>query len=171
VTRRVSSATATLREAPMYELSRERVGNAQRTVVLELLSSALEQGYLDLYEYEVRLTRVTESKVVGDLYAQVADLPEQFRWDPQQPLPKSRQEKRQESADTMGLVSLVLGAASIPTSMCFIGGILAVPGVFLSIHALKHGSDRTKARIGLVLSLVGLVMSLALVAAFILSPE
>ncbi|MFC6023320.1 DUF1707 and DUF4190 domain-containing protein [Plantactinospora solaniradicis] len=60
----------------------ERVGTAQRNTVLELLSQALEQGYLDLSEYEERMTSVHTARTVGDLVRPLVDLPSQFRWDP-----------------------------------------------------------------------------------------
>ncbi|WP_225947005.1 DUF1707 and DUF4190 domain-containing protein [Plantactinospora soyae] len=60
----------------------ERVGTAQRNTVLELLSRALEEGYLDLSEYEERMTSVHTARTVGDLVRPLVDLPSQFRWDP-----------------------------------------------------------------------------------------
>jgi hypothetical protein len=64
----------------------ERVGTAQRNTVLELLSRALEEGYLDLSEYEERMTSVHTARTVGDLVRPLVDLPSQFRWDPRGPL-------------------------------------------------------------------------------------
>jgi hypothetical protein len=150
----------------------ERVGNAQRAAVLELLSRAVEEGYLDLDEYEARVTRVTEGKTIAALHAQVADLPPQFRWDPSQPLPKSRQERERDSASSMAVVSLALGAAAIPASLCFgAGGIVGIAAVFFARRGLRHEAGRSKALAGLVLGIVGIALSIGVVLLFLLSPE
>jgi len=154
----------------------ERVGNAQRTTVLELLGRALEEGYLDLDEYEARLTRVTEGKTVAALHAQVADLPPQFHWDPFQPPSKARQEQKQDqdkdSASAMALASIVLGAASIPRSVCFgAGGLAGIAAVFFARKGLRHDSGRTKAIVGLALGILGIVLSIGIVLILLFSPE
>jgi hypothetical protein len=150
----------------------ERVGNAQRTTVLDLLSSAVEHGYLDLDEYEARVARVTEGKTISALYEQVADLPAQFRWDPYQPLPKGRQERERESANAMAVASLALGAAAIPTSLCFgAGGIAGIAAVFFALRGLRHDAGRGKAIAGMVLGIVGIALSIGIVLLFLLSPE
>ncbi len=142
----------------------ERVGTAQRTTVLELLSKAVGEGYLDLDEYEGRVVRVTESKTVAALFAVVSDLPPQFRWDPVQPVPKSRQDRRRESADTYALASLALGATSIPLSLCFgAGGIAGVIAIVFAWMGMHEEANRSKAVTGLVLSIVGIAMSIAVV--------
>jgi hypothetical protein len=153
-------------------MGEERVGNAQRGAVLDLLGRALEEGYLDLDEYEARLQRVTEGKTVAALHAQVADLPPQFRWDHNGSIPKSRQERAKESANAMAVASIALGVAAIPTSLCFGAG--AIPGIaalFFARRALRQEDGRGKAITGLVLGIVGTALSIGIVLLFLLSPE
>jgi hypothetical protein len=138
----------------------ERVGTAQRTIVLELLSRAVGEGYLDLDEYEVRAARVTEGKTVSALYTAVADLPPQFRWDPNQSVPKTGRDKARESAHTMAVVSIALGAASIPLSMCLgAGGIAGIIAIVLGRLGMRDDENRSKALIGLILGLLGTISS------------
>lgn len=69
-----------------FPATQERVGTVERGTVLDLLSRALQEGYLELGEYDTRITAVHSARTVGDLMGQVADLPPAFRWPPQ-PLP------------------------------------------------------------------------------------
>ena len=120
--------------------------------VLDLLGRAAAEGYLDLDEYEGRVAAVTVSRTVSDLYAAVGDLPPQFRWDPAQAMPKSRQERDRESAGSMALMSLILGAVSIPTSLCIgTGGLLGLLAVVLARKGMLDDESRQKAVIGMVL--------------------
>jgi hypothetical protein len=153
-----------------YPSGDERVGTAQRTTVIELLSRAVGEGYLDLDEYEARVARVTEGKTVATLYTVVADLPPQFRWDPVQPMPKSRQEKERESAQSMAVASLALGAAAIPISMCFgTGGLIGLVAVFLGRRGLRDDDSRAKAITGMVLGAVSVAISLGIVLLVLMS--
>jgi hypothetical protein len=155
----------------MDGLEHQRVGTAQRTTVLDLLSRALEEGYLDLEEYEGRLVRVTESKSVADLYSQVADLPPQFRWDPRMPLPPDRRDQQRESADSAALVGLILGVVSIPTSLCFgAGAIVGAAGVIFARRGMRLGGSQPKAVTGLILGVIGIALSIAFVVALLLTP-
>src|SRR5687767_12719619 len=111
----------------------ERVGNAQRTHVLDLLSNALQEGYLDLPEFEQRMSIVTAAKSADELMSQLADLPLQFRWDPRTlpsppvrvlPLPPAPTKAPGPDTRTTAIASLVLAIASIPLSVCFgMGGL------------------------------------------------
>jgi hypothetical protein len=156
----------------MGGIHQERVGNAQRAVVLDLLSRALEEGYLDLAEYEVRMAGVTEAKSVPTLFGLVADLPPQFRWDPHQPLPKSRQERERETADSASLVALILGAVSIPAAVCIGAGFfVGIAALYFGRRGLRAGGSQPKAVAGLVLGVVGMALSLIFVAIVIFAPE
>lgn len=154
---------------PPHVSGRERVGTAQRTVVLESLSRAVGEGYLDLDEYEVRVARVTESKTVAQLYATVADLPPQFRWDPNR-APRNPEARARETVRSMAVAALALGATSIPLSLCFgAGGIAGVIGLVFARIGMADEESRSKAVIGLVLSIVGIALSLAVVVGTLLT--
>jgi hypothetical protein len=147
----------------------ERVGNQQRTQVLDLLSAALEQGYLTLDEYEVRMAAVSAAKMISVLHSQVADLPAQFRWDPraatQQPnAAAGGRPHTDDNVRTFAITSLVLGIVSIPLSLCFIGWLFGIAAIFLSIPGSKGASGWSKALVGRVLGVIGIVLSLGFIA-------
>lgn len=176
-----------------FPATQQRVGNAERGAVLDLLARALGEGYLELGEYDNRITAVHDARTVGDLMGQVADLPPAFRWPPQpppmmvapvpgpvagpvavpcpgpggafapQPAPVNG------AVHGMAIASAVLGAISLVSAFC--SGIGAVPGVaavLLAVRPLRAG-DNT-ARVGMVLGLVGVVLSIAVFAlSFVLS--
>lgn len=153
---------------PPHVSGHERVGTAQRTIVLELLSKAVGEGYLDLDEYEARVVRVTEGRTVAALLVVVADLPAHLRWDPAQSMPRSRHDRQRESAATYALAGLALGAASLPLSLCFgAGGIAGVIAVVFARMGMQHEESRSKAVTGLVLGIVGIAVSIAVVFATI----
>lgn len=52
-----------------------RVGNPERTALTEILRSAVDQGYIDLDEYEKRVDVLLAAKTVGDAEAVLVDLP------------------------------------------------------------------------------------------------
>ncbi|MEV4705921.1 DUF1707 domain-containing protein [Actinoplanes sp. NPDC049316] len=52
-----------------------RAGDAERQAVAERLKTALDEGRLDLHEYDERLQRAYAAKTYGDLDALTADLP------------------------------------------------------------------------------------------------
>ncbi|MGC9670641.1 DUF1707 domain-containing protein [Planosporangium sp. 12N6] len=159
----------------------ERVGNQQRTQVLELLGAALEQGYITLEEYEQRMATVSAAQTMSVLYNQVADLPAQFRWDPrpaaqqsggwspvQQPVAgPAVQPLTEEKARTFALTALVFGAASIPLSVCFVGWLLGIAAIIFSVPGAKGTGSWTKAFVGRVLGILGIVIELGLVAILI----
>lgn len=153
------------------ELGHERIGNAQRATVHDLLSRAVAEGYLDFDEYDARVARVAEGKTISTLYAQVADLPPQFHWDPFQPVPKGRQDQERSSYDALAIASLALGVAAIPTSLCFgAGGIAGVAALFFARRGLRSDTGRTKALIGLVLGILGIALSIGFVLFYLLAP-
>lgn len=142
----------------------ERVGNQQRTQVLDLLSSALEQGYLTLQEYEERMAVATDAKMVSDLQRQTADLPSQFRWDPrakpqQTGAARPNRPATDDNVRTFAITSLVLGIVSIPLSLCLVGGLFGITAIFFSIPASKGASGWSKALVGRALGIIGTVLS------------
>ena len=52
-----------------------RAGDGDREAVAAQLKTALDQGRLDLHEYDERLQRTYSAKTFGDLQGLVADLP------------------------------------------------------------------------------------------------
>src|SRR6185436_5525629 len=104
----------------MYD---ERVGDAQRTAALDLLTQAVEEGFLDLPEYEQRMVIVTSARVSSELVSQLGDLPARFRWDPRRALPLPRpgpaMPMSRATRQMLSTMALVLGSLSIPAAICY----------------------------------------------------
>ena len=62
-----------------------RIGNAERDKVVEQLTAALNEGRLELVEYDERVRQVYAAKTAGELVPITADLPA-----PAPPAPKRR---------------------------------------------------------------------------------
>ncbi|WP_434740302.1 DUF1707 domain-containing protein [Micromonospora sp. SH-82] len=143
----------------------ERVGTAQRTQVLDLLSQALEQGYIDLADYERRMAAVHSATVVGDLTGQVADLPRQFHWHPQQtsaatPNPQVTVDPEQRTR-TMTIAAVALGGFSVVASLCAgVGALFGVAAILLGRPGLKSARNHNLALTGMILGAVGIVFSI-----------
>jgi hypothetical protein len=156
----------------------ERVGDAQRAAVLDLVDRAYVEGFLDSREHETRRDGVTGSTTVAELRAQVADLPPQFHWHPARPVPANRVPANgvPPSNRGMAVMSVVLGVVSVPMFLC-VGTGAAVGGlaVFAGIRALRGGAAPTAARrtaiAGIVLGAVGVVLGLGLLALLIFSSD
>ncbi|MET8151626.1 DUF1707 domain-containing protein [Actinoplanes sp. NPDC049668] len=69
-----------------------RAGDGERQAVADQLKVALDEGRLDLHEYDERLQRAYAAKTYGDLDGLVADLPGVI------PAQRSRLEPRQQPA-------------------------------------------------------------------------
>ncbi|WP_335986005.1 DUF1707 SHOCT-like domain-containing protein [Glycomyces sp. MUSA5-2] len=52
-----------------------RIGNPERGALTEILRAAVDQGYIDLDEYEKRVDVLLAAQTVGDAEAVLADLP------------------------------------------------------------------------------------------------
>jgi len=52
-----------------------RIGNAERDALADLLRTSVDQGYLELDEYEKRVDVVMAAKTVGDALPVLVDLP------------------------------------------------------------------------------------------------
>jgi hypothetical protein len=138
----------------------ERVGNAQRTHVIDLLNKAVVEGYLDLHEYEQRMITASSAATQGELVAQLWDLPAEYRWDPAQ---ATRHPARQH-ADTLALLSLILGSTSLPLSLCFgVGGLPGAAALVLSILGMRSSRHYGMAIGGFVTGLLGVLLSIAMV--------
>jgi hypothetical protein len=120
----------------------QRIGDAHRTHVLELLGYARSEGHLSPDEYETRTAAIVQSHTVADLQAQLADLPPQFQWDPQAPLPAERRELEEKQATNLATLALILGAASIPLAFCFIGALTGAAPIQRGEPGYRAALDR-----------------------------
>jgi uncharacterized protein DUF1707 len=136
-------------------MSDVRVGNAQRTEVIDLLSRALDEGGLPLDEYDRRVAAVGTATYVSQLTAQLGDLPAGFGWSPHAfPPPVTPHPAR-----SYGTTALVLGIVSLPLSMCLVGWIF---GILAVVYSRRGAGARGfgAAMIGRVFGIVGILLSL-----------
>lgn len=125
----------------------QRVGPAERTQVLGLLGNAYEAGLLPSGDYDARVAAVGTATRESELRSQIADLPAAYTWGPVS-----------EVNPAAGRVALILGIASVPLSVCVIGGILGTLAVIASRNA---GRGLGAAMIGRVFGALGIVLSIA----------
>jgi hypothetical protein len=135
----------------------ERVGSAQRTEVIAVLGRALEEGALALADYDGRVVAVGTATYTSDLLAQLRNLPPEYGWRPHPiapapPLPAAQTPKS-------GRAALVLGIASLPLSICFVGGILGIIAVVLSLRGGRSRGGLSAALLGRALGIVGIMLS------------
>lgn len=146
---------------------RERVGTDQRIAVLDLLSRALVDGYLDLPEYDRRSVVAYSAVTVGDLVAQLADLPRQFHWFPVAPL-VARPAPVERGA--MAGVALSLGVAAIPTAFCVgFGGLLGIAAVLLGGLATRDRRQYAMGVSAMVLGSLGIGLALFTLAIIVMA--
>jgi hypothetical protein len=154
------------------DLSRTRVGNTQRNEVVNLLSRALEEGYLDLSEYDQRITAANAAKTADQLVAQTEDLPDQLRWHPHRAAGPASAAATPRSAHAATITALVLAVASLPTAICFgMGGLFAIAAMILSRPGLRSDRDHNLALVALVLGCLGLLLSIGMLLLFIFLPD
>jgi hypothetical protein len=137
-----------------------RIGQIERTHVLGLLNGAYEAGVLPVTEYDGRIARVGTATYAGDLRDQLAGLPPPYAWDePPAPPPPA----------ASGRIALILGIASVPLSLCAVGGIFGVLAVIASRNAVPAagGARVNAALIGRVFGILGMALSIGAVAAFV----
>jgi hypothetical protein len=138
----------------------ERIGTAHRLTVLDLLSKALEHGFLDLAEYEQRMTIVNSAKTASVLMEQVSDLPPQFRWDPRQSAIPPVVQATGSNESIAPMTALVLGIISIPASVCLGAGALFGAGAIVLGRIGMRTPQSQRASIGVVLGIIGVALSL-----------
>jgi hypothetical protein len=130
-----------------------RIGNAERTHVLGLLDGAHTAGLLPMEQYDSRVAQVGTATYASELADQVKDLPAPYAW--AQPPPP----------EAAGRVALILGIASVPLSICVIGGLLGIMAVVASRGATRE--RLSAALIGRVFGVLGIALSVAAVVALI----
>jgi hypothetical protein len=137
----------------------ERVGTAERTEVVDALNRAMDEGHLALDEYDRRIAAVGTATYTSELLAQVGDLPPRFGWAPRgraaTPAPPAR--------PGYARAALILGAASMPLSMCLVGWVFGILAIHYGRRAGATGS--AAALIGKVFGVVGVVLSIGAGAA------
>lgn len=138
---------------------RGRAGHAERTQVLGLLGNAYDAGLLPVGEYDSRVAAVGAATHMSQLRLQISDLPPAYAWGKPDPPPA-------EPSLAAGRVALILGIASVPLSLCVIGGVL---GILAVIAGRNAGPGVTAALIGRVFGILGIALSLAALLALILA--
>ncbi|MEU6245867.1 DUF1707 domain-containing protein [Glycomyces sp. NPDC047010] len=100
-----------------------RIGNTERGALTEILRAAVDQGYIDLDEYEKRVDVLLAAQTVGDAEVVLADLPAYQRIiDAQEP----------EKLGTPDWIKWLWFGFSIPIGINF--------GVWAVVEALTEGS-------------------------------
>ena len=142
----------------------ERVGNAQRAEVIDLLTRALEGDSFDLAEYDRRVAAVGVATYASELHAQVGDLPPEYGWRPHAPAPPVTP----RPGGTRGTAALVLGILSLPFSMCLVGWIFGILAILYSRRAAKGVGP---ALFGRVFGIIGIVLSVGAGIAVLLAAQ
>ncbi|HEV7963666.1 MAG TPA: DUF1707 domain-containing protein [Actinoplanes sp.] len=135
----------------------ERVGSAQRTEVIAVLGRALDEGALALDDYDGRVVAVGTATYTSDLQAQLRDLPPEYGWRPHPIAPAPALPAA--STPRSGRAALILGIASLPLSICFVGGILGIIAVVLSMRGDRRRGGLSAALLGRALGIVGIMLS------------
>jgi hypothetical protein len=148
----------------------ERAERADREEAIGLLSRALDDGHLPLAEYDHRVAAVGAATYVWQLHQQLQDLPVRTEWRPAASTPPPAPPQPPPSA-AAGRVALILGIASVPLSICVVGGVLGVLAVIASLRAGRPepGERRVSAAlIGRVFGIIGIALSVAALIAILL---
>jgi hypothetical protein len=157
------------REAGGTAMMNERVGNADREAATKLLNDALAQGYIELSEYEQRMTAVTAAHTVFELARQFGDLPAQFRWAPRSPYAPLNQPPAASGSSVPADLALAFGIAALPLALCGIGPLLGLAAVVLGIISNKRTPERrSRATIGMVLGAIGFLLGSGLLTIYVL---
>jgi hypothetical protein len=125
-----------------------RVGNAQRSEVLLLLTRALDARAIRVDEYDRRVAAVGTAIYAADLAAQLRDLPREYEWRPGHVRPPAR---------AYGRTALILGVLSVPLSMCLVGWIFGILALLYSRRGPATGPGA--AMLGRVFGILGIVLS------------
>ena len=143
------------------DMSDLRVGNAERTEVIALLTRALDGGHLTLAEYDGRIATVSTASHVSELATPLHGLPPEFGWLP--PAPAGPSPVPSHDTKNYGRISLILGLVSLPLSLCFVGWVF---GILAIVYAKRAGGRGfSAALIGRVFGIVSLLLTVAAAAA------
>jgi uncharacterized protein DUF1707 len=135
-----------------------RVGNAERTEVIGLLTRALDGGHLTLAEYDGRIATVSTASHVSELATPLRGLPPEFGWLPPSPGPPAAPPPA-GTRSNYGRISLILGIVSLPLSVCFVGWVF---GILAIVYAKRAGGRGfSAALIGRVFGIVSLLLTVA----------
>jgi hypothetical protein len=148
----------------------ERVGSVHRAQVTDLLSRALAEGYLSLDEFDRRQVAVTSATLNSELLAQMHDMPPQFQWDPRVPVP-TMHSADDRNVKAFATTALILGVTSIPMSLCLAGWVFGIAAIFFSVPGSRGGTGWSKALIGRVLGIIGIVLSIGVLAIVLFAPK
>ena len=111
-----------------------RAGDSERQAVADRLKTALDEGRLDLHEYDERLQRTYAAKTYGDLDGLVADLPGPI------PLRQSRVQPFQPpAAPQQGAEVGEVRKPDGPPFLASYGGVVAVCFVIWGVSCLGSG--------------------------------
>lgn len=132
----------------------ERVDNAQRAEVIDLLTRALAEDGLPLDEYDRRVVAVGTATYAEQLRAQLQDLPPEYGWRPHAAAPPVVP----RPAKAYGRTALILGVVSLPLSICLVGWIF---GILAILYGRRGGAKGgSSALIGRVFGIVGILLSI-----------
>ena len=143
----------------------QRVDTTDRTEVIGLLNRALDQGRMPLEDYDQRVARVGAATYASELLDQLRDLPPEFAWLPRTTVAGPATARGPEAS---GRAALVFGILALPTSFCVLGGILGVVAVVLSLRGERR-PGLTATLIGRVLGIVGIVLAVGALIAFVVA--
>jgi hypothetical protein len=132
----------------------ERVGNAQRAEVIDLLTRALDDAGLALDDYDRRVAAVGTATFASELQAQVRDLPDAYGWRPHEFAPPVGPEHPVRSYEK---TALILGIVALPLSVCLVGWIFGILAVLYSGRGRPRGFG--PALLGRIFGIIAIVLS------------
>lgn len=143
----------------------QRVDTIDRTEVIGLLNRALDEGRMPLEDYDHRVAQVGAATYASELLDQLRDLPPEFAWLPRTAVATPATARKPAAS---GRAALVFGILALPTSFCVVGGVLGIVAVALSLRGERR-SGLTPALIGRVLGIVGIVLAVGALIAFVVA--
>jgi hypothetical protein len=137
----------------------ERAASGQRTEVIGLLGRALDEGALALDDFDSRVVAVGTATYTADLRAQVDDLPSAYAWRPHPVEEPPPEPPAAGVPPRSGRAALILGLASVPLALCFVGAVLGLAAIVLSLRAPRPRPGMSAARLGRIFGIIGILLS------------